>query len=72
MHVFAGRLTPMQSQDVLFGRKSRHTDIQLGFHRYGCGMPMRMRLRQAACVLSDSMCAEYRAFYLSFPQTTSM
>ena len=31
-----------------------------------CGL----RMRQAACVLFDSMCAEWCAFYLSFPQTT--
>ena len=30
--------------------------LKLGFHRYGCGMQKRMRL--AACVLFDYMCAE--------------
>ena len=44
--------------------------LKLGFHRYGCGMPIRMRVADASCVLFDSMCAECRAFHLTFSQTT--
>ena len=67
-----------ESYDQYIGRSGKAMSFGLAFLwiPYSVGTDAACRcglwMRQAACVLFDSICAECRAFYLSFPQTTSI